>query len=501
MDTDTIIEHLEQYTSQQLASFIQAGDITLDELQQTGAFPAKKQKEVKALLDRAQNAEALDWEQAQSAGTIEAINTFLQHYPAGKYRTEAQSLLLHLQAAQKPKPKAKLKSWEIGIDSLRKRILEIQAASYNYDQKESRTIQEIKTYLNDPDRKVGKQDFLNMMEKDLCLLPSGTIRKLIVEEHILEDDDLYQIGVSDNILQLIYAQSASQNYTAVPPPPQAIGKQSTEVYFWGIPSSGKSCAIGAILHEAQKGDIAVLKSDSSSQGYGYLNFITGIFGHYQGKAITLPGGTPVTSFYEMGLDFMENGRIHPVTCIDMAGELIRCMYDHDTDPGSMTDTDTDMLDTMHRLLVSNRSVNRKVHVFVIEYGADQKLYNGKPQSTYLDGAINYIERTGILKKETDDIYIMLTKVDKAPLATPSDLRRYINDHYRNFKQRLDAICKANDIGNGAAKIIAFSLGKVCFQHYCELDPSAARNALSTIFLTTASYKSGKRSKALQKLKG
>ena len=32
-----------------------------------------------------------------------------------------------------------------------------------------------------------------------------------------------------------------------------IHKQSTEIYFWGIPSSGKSCALGAILSVAASG--------------------------------------------------------------------------------------------------------------------------------------------------------------------------------------------------------------------------------------------------------
>lgn len=105
-----------------------------------------------------------------------------------------------------------------------------------------------------------------------------------------------------------------------------IHKQSTEIYFWGIPSSGKSCALGAILSVAASGRIAKsMDPDTSSQGYGYMTKLIDLF--QNGEIGTLLEGTPVDSFYEMGFDLVDKeNRIHPITCIDMAGELMRCMY-------------------------------------------------------------------------------------------------------------------------------------------------------------------------------
>ena len=35
-----------------------------------------------------------------------------------------------------------------------------------------------------------------------------------------------------------------------------------------------------------------------------------------------------------------------------------------------------MLDTLTKVLIDNRSTSRKMHIFVIEYGAEDRLYEG-----------------------------------------------------------------------------------------------------------------------------
>lgn len=91
-----------------------------------------------------------------------------------------------------------------------------------------------------------------------------------------------------------------------------IHKQSTEVYFWGIPSSGKSCALGAILSVAANGRIArSMDPDTESQGYGYMNYLINLF--HDGRIGTLMGGTPIEAFYEMGFDLVDQeGKFIPL---------------------------------------------------------------------------------------------------------------------------------------------------------------------------------------------
>jgi hypothetical protein len=211
-----------------------------------------------------------------------------------------------------------------------------------------------------------------------------------------------------------------------------------------------------------------------------------------GEVGTLMEGTSVDSFYEMGFDLVDNeSKIHPITCIDMAGELMRCMFKANAgDP--MSETDEVMLDTMTKVLIDNRSTNRKMHIFVIEYGAENRLYEGLPQRVYLEGAVSYIKNTGIFRKDTDAIYIMITKADKAKNATKDTFTNYINEKYLGFYNGLEQICKDNEINKGKVEKLAFSLGDVCFQNYCRFNSRPAENVVNLILQRSASYRGGRR---------
>ena len=304
--------------------------------------------------------------------------------------------------------------------------------------------------------------------------------------------DLLSIGIERQFIQKMFAGEAAQSFRT-PERLEKINKQSTEVYFWGIPSSGKSCALGAILSVAASGLVAKsMDPDTESQGYGYMTKLINLF--QKGEVGTLMEGTAVDAFYEMGFDLVDQEeKIHPITCIDMAGELMRCMYKSNAGD-TMSQTDEIMLDTMTKVLIDNRSTNRKMHIFVIEYGAEDRLYEGLPQKVYLDGAVSYIKNTGIFRKDTDAIYIMITKADKMKHASKSAFNDYINDKYLGFYNGLEQICKNNEINKGRVEKIAFSLGEVCFQNYCRFDSRFAENVVNIILQRSASFRGGKRGK-------
>jgi hypothetical protein len=150
-----------------------------------------------------------------------------------------------------------------------------------------------------------------------------------------------------------------------------------------------------------------------------------------------------------------------------------------------------------RILIDNRSGNRKIHFFVLEYGGEKRTYEGLPQQAYLDAALRYIDRTGIFKNDTDAIYLMFTKVDKlnahgAELV--EKLKDYTDEHYRGFYQGLEKICRDREINGGRVERIAFTLGKVCFQDYCLFDGTSAGNVIKTLLKRTKGVKNGKMSR-------
>ena len=280
----------------------------------------------------------------------------------------------------------------------------------------------------------------------------------MINKGVITHADLIGIGIDKLFIRKMFNGDCAQSFN-MPEKLDKIHKQSTEIYFWGIPSSGKSCALGAILSVAACGRVAKsMDSDTGSQGYGYMTKLINLFKN--GQIGTLMEGTSVDSFYEMGFDLVDKeDKIHPITCIDMAGELMRCMYKANAGD-SMSDTDEIMLDTLTNVLIDNRSINRKMHIFVIEYGAEDRLYEGLPQRVYLDGALSYIKNTGIFKKDTDAIYIMITKADKVKEQSKEIFSNYINKNYLGFYNGLGQICKDNEINKGVVEKLAFSLGEV-----------------------------------------
>ena len=480
-----ILDNVAEYSAEQLVEYIQQGIVTFDELVKDtdGEFDAVKRKKVKELLD---HADELAWERVQNEHTIETAQWYLDTFPNGAYRSQARSIKAEIEKQKEDEyiqtttddawilvdknSSESLREFVknfpnsnhveeanklinqllydeimgVNADTLVSQIHNFQTdKNLTIEQKDNNIIDAIEDYIKG--NKITKNDFLVKLSDDHNLLSSGVVKRLI-NQGIILTSDLLNLGIEKAFIQRMFKGDSAITFRT-PEKLDRIHKQSTEIYFWGIPSSGKSCALGAILSVAASGRIAKsMDPDTSSQGYGYMTKLIDLF--QNGEIGTLLEGTPVDSFYEMGFDLVDiENRIHPITCIDMAGELMRCMYKENAgDP--MSNSDIEMLDIMTKVLIDNRSTNRKMHVFVIEYGAEDRKYEGLPQKVYLEGAVSYIKDTGIFKKDTDAIYIMITKADKAKNNSPSFFNQYINDRYLGFFNGLEQICKDNEINKG-----------------------------------------------------
>ncbi len=533
-----ILDNVAEYSAEQLVEYIQQDVVTFDELikDTDGEFDAIKRKRVKELLE---HADEYAWEKVQNENTIEVAQWYLDTFPNGAYRSQARSIKAEIERQKEVEYIRKIAddAWAlvdkndskslrefiekfpndnhveeatqlinqlvyyemmgVNADTLVSQIHNFQAdKNLTIEQKDNNIIDTIEDYIKG--NKITKNDFLAKLSDDHNLLSSGVVKRLI-NQGIILTSDILNLGIEKAFIQRMFKGDSAITFRT-PEKLDRIHKQSTEIYFWGIPSSGKSCALGAILSVAASGRIAKsMDPDTSSQGYGYMTKLIDLF--QNGEIGTLLEGTPVDSFYEMGFDLVDKeNRIHPITCIDMAGELMRCMYKENAgDP--MSDSDIEMLDTMTKVLIDNRSTNRKMHVFVIEYGAEDRKYEGLPQKVYLEGAVSYIKNTGIFKKDTDAIYIMITKADKAKNNSLSFFNKYINDRYLGFYNGLEQICKDNEINKGHVEKLAFSLGDVCFQNFCKFDARPAENVVNLILQRSASFRGGKRGWFERKLKG
>jgi hypothetical protein len=144
-----------------------------------------------------------------------------------------------------------------------------------------------------------------------------------------------------------------------------------------------------------------------------------------------------------------------------------------------------------------------MHFFVLEYGGENKLYKGLSQADLLQGAMAYIKRTGILKKQTDAIYILITKVDKIKAVNAQELQdkilAYIEEHYLGFYNLLGHICRENEINGGTVLRQPFTLGKVCSQKLCKYDDQAAANVVQIFLDRSFGYSAKKWAQKVQSM--
>ncbi len=544
---EEIFDNISLYTAEQIVGFIRQGIVTEIELEDSdntgGEYSSDMRKKVNELLN---DQEPADWNKALEINTVAGYQYYLDTYPDGAHREEARNRKRELQnvgAAPEPKqPEHPSDRWELvdkeslvglqafieahpdsphvpeakrlvnkiinkqsqeeltGIDmeAMIKRIKNIQADKKVLDPVET-VFSLIVTNLNKG--RITLKELVDAIAEDKNLLAAKVIHKLY-DEGYLTMADFGAMNVDMAFVQHMLEDVPPQKFNS-PRPMAQISKPSTEIYFWGIPSSGKSCALGGILSVAGGGKVAShMDKDPHCQGYEYMSRLM-LLVNDDGSVGTLPEGTSTTSTYEMGFNLTDNaGMVHPITCIDLAGEMIRCMFKFDSGI-DLEEKELITLDTLTRILVDNRTQNRKMHFFVIEYGADDRYYEGLPQRVYLEAAVQYIRSYEIFNRNTDAIFILVSKVDKVPkgVSRNAALAEYLDKNYRGFVNGLKSICKENEINGGDVEVVPFSLGNVCFQNYCQFDDAAARLVVEKIIERTPGFKADKINKLLGKLKG
>ncbi len=532
-----ILNNVTEYSPEDLASYIQQGFVTLDELVNNtdGEFTAKMQLGVEKLLAGSEdedfkkvmesasiadlqdflnkypmgtvahldavrerkhvlekipasepiveesNGEEEEWFSIKNAGDIKLLEAFKEKYPNTSHLFELNKLI----TAEKNKEHSRKKS---------PIILKSMINKANSAEDVSKIIQVL---LENKTITIGM--LLELIRQDHNLLSSAACND-IISRGILNRNDLSKCGIDNGFINKMLTNARSQNFEPARPL-QTIAEPCTEVYFWGIPFSGKTCALGAILSAAKNGLAArSMIPDNSCQGFGYMNRLSTIFS--PGRICRLPGGTPVTSTYEMRFDLEDQEhKIHHVACIDLAGELFTCMFIKDAGE-QMREDQKQALETLHNILLENRSNNRKIHFFVIEYGAEKRIYNGLPQAEYLNSAAAHLNSIGLFDSNTDAIYVLISKVDNASYegSLEEHLLKYMTKNYLGFYNNLLLICKEHGINKGRVKIVPFSIGNVCFKDYCQFDATSATKMVDLLVRYSCFEKQGFWQKILSKFR-
>lgn len=426
MDKGFILSHLDDFSAEQLFEFICQGIITLEEMKATGNLDNSKRRAI-TNLQHARDAEDDDaWNAARY--TEQGCRDYLAHYPAGRYVIEARQKIDELEQQR---------SNEIAE---RKRILERVRLKPN-----SFTPGMLRQYLD-----------------------NGTIKR----------DDLITYGIPSEIIDRLDNIISPQ--LTLGQTPDSIPAGYTEVYFWGIPGSGKTCALSAVLSTAEKMGYLEI---AQGPGYNYMVLLKNIF---SSRISFLPGPSPVdtTQYLPFTLKKPDQQYARSVSLIELSGEIFQCfLYKNANRPWPSPEHE----DTFNSLIRFLNGGNRKIHFFFIDYDRENNPDpDGYTQADYLNAAATFFNdrRYNLFSKTTDAIYIVITKSDLMDCGKSErveQVKQYLqNNNFSAFINSLRAKCRENSINAKRVLGTPFALGEVYFQKMCVFDDETSRNIIDIL---------------------
>lgn len=425
MEKEDILKNVVDLKVSDLYDFIVQGKVTLPELQQTGNLEALKRKKIATLQAETEKKDDKAWEKAEF-GNESVLRDYISNFPNGKHVEEAKSNIRHLQQTRKQSNAVKDKALRELRDNFNK---------YSFNQ--------IKEFLLD-----------------------GTIT----------GDDLIDSGIPKHIIE--HLEDMQIPDLQLGKTPESIPAGYTEVYFWGVPGSGKTCALAGILSTAEKKGLLNI---ATGPGYDYTSKLKNIF--INGTS-SLPAPSPVESTQYLPFTLKKGDEKHPrsVSLIELSGEIFQCFYYKNADKEFISQSH---IDTFENLINYLSGGNRKIHFFFIDYDQRNKVDAfGSTQGDYLSAASTFFKNNNIFGESTDAIYVVLTKSDLMPVEKEGRVehakKHLNNNNFSSFVNTLKDNCREYSINAGKLTVEPFTLGEVYFKNICDFDDDSSNRIIELL---------------------
>ena len=431
MNKEDILNRVEDFTAEQLFEFINKGTVSLDELRTTGNLDASKRRGITTLQNEHKAKDNDAWK--GYALTEQGCRTYLIEYPTGIHALEA--------------------------------------------------VKQLEYFINERKKKVErKEELLNRLRNNLNSFSADEMRNYL-DSGELSRNDLTNVGIPEKVIDRLYNIVLPQ--LEMGKTPHSIPDGYTEVYFWGIPGSGKTCVLSAVLSTAErKGYLEI----AQGPGYDYMTRLKNIFANP--ISILPPASATDSTQYLPFVLKKDKDDPRSVSLIELSGEIFQCFYYKNANMELPTTQHEETLNSLLRFLEGD---NRKLHFFFIDYEKENNLdVDGYKQADYLQAATTYFQDNNIFSKSTDAIYIVVTKSDLMPSKDENgskEIEDYLRDtNFTAFINSLKARCKDNSINGGKILGTQFSLGQVYFDQICSFDSKTSENIIDILIRRIAPNK-------------
>ncbi len=434
MDKKSILTNISYptVTADIIADAIRSGILSFEDALNTGEFERTKQKAVKDLLLMYEK-EDRDF---QSSNTLHHLREFQNNYPNSKYKDQVDKKIRDLESEER----------------------ENQRQRFEY----------IKMNINDykPD------ELINELGEDI-------VRDLCTDLGID-----YQVVLSYDEPEL--------KFNDIPQTVDDIPTGYTDVFFWGIPSSGKTCALATILRTMK--DKYTITSPSLEKKFGatYRDSLINIFNN---QTAYLPAATQKdrTQYMPLLLKRRNEDKYRQISFFELSGEVFKYFHELENNSNILADDDRGNIEKAFETLdILLRSKNQKIHFFFIDYQQETKGVRDKhnlTQENYLNAAATYFrDREDIFKKKTDAVYVVVTKSDqiKSDNESTSHLNgeirtqlagRFLSENFGNFMDVIKHRCKKDSVD---FNVKIFSIGDVYFKSICKINYYYATNIVEDL---------------------
>lgn len=254
--------------------------------------------------------------------------------------------------------------------------------------------------------------------------------------------------------------------------------EGVEVYFWGIPGVGKTCAIASILRDALATGNIEPRAEESTQ---YFNYLSNIFiSSLDEPAVPLPTATSSDAIQYLPLSYIDrsiNTRRHNISIFNIPGEVFECFSAEIMGRTFKSGQQQRIYEQLKQYL-QNKD-NPKYHIFVL----DSNPLIGIDQLRFLHNAVIYFGDKRFFNKTTRGISVLVTKCD----VLSTDRSKWVDysirmliDKYSAFVDKLKRIVTDLHINNGEIPVIPFSIGEVFFQNLCLYDSESSKVFLELV---------------------
>lgn len=374
-----------------------------------------------------------DWNSALESNTIGGYEIYLSNYPEGNYVQDARNK----------------------IDGLKETFRATKEAERN--------------------------TILDTLKRNPLEYSPYQLERKINEGYITRADIVNHLGIKEGQLGLFLDQN-HKDYFSDPLQWKDLPElpdDATDVYFFGIPASGKSCILSAFFYQAEL-ERKIHVSTHNDLGYRYYSELT------QAARIGLtPLSTPTetVNYMHCVLKNHRNNRVksrHPLNILEMSGEYFNRTFEGTVDGGIGAQG-----------YLSNE--NRKVLFLVFDYFEDNRTSGeygpSQSQKARMENVLDKLSRCGVLD-QTDLIYIILSKADMmdCPIEERESVgRNFMEEKYGNFMDNLEGLLRKyniNTVYDNDVLLQPFSLGKFHFKRVYDFNGSDASKLIQILIEQT-----------------